>query len=240
MGLMSGVFVTKQMTLVVPAGGLTLSINDDGKLAGSLKLQVHYDVCPTRLNISSRHLSDAEERKRVRDLAWNAHDEEAKALSLEAECESSMQAIMAAAIAIDSLYAALRDKVKIPDDVIRSWRENKTARFKQVTEVFRRSFSLKPRGCVVLRQTLREIFKVRDMAIHPTGNVTDPVLPPELQVGVEWRFALFHTENAKTIVKRTRSLIRELVFQGKPSTPEVQRYVAGLRGLIEPMTTPAP
>ena len=34
--------------------------------------------------------------------------------------KSSMQAIMAAAIAIDSLYAALRDKASIPDETVQS------------------------------------------------------------------------------------------------------------------------
>ena len=231
---MTGVFVTRGMTLAVPAGGLTLSIGDEGKLAGSLTLHVHYDVCPTWLELASRHLSDAEERKRARIAAWNSDDQEARAATLEAEFKSSMQAIMAAAIAINSFYAALRERTNIPDETIQAWRKNKTARYKQIVEVLRRAFSLIPRDCAKLRQNVKEIFKVRDMAIHPIGNVAAPVLHPELQVGVEWRFALFRADNAEAIVGGARSIVHELVAKGKPSTPEVQRYIDGLGDLIKP------
>ncbi len=70
------------------------------------------------------------------------------------------------------------------------------------------------------------------MAIHPSGNVAAPVLHPELQVGVEWRFALFRADNAKAIVQTVQSIVHELLAKGKPSTPEIQRYVDGLRNLI--------
>lgn len=98
---MTGVFIARGMTVVVPAGGFTLSIGDEGKLSGSLTLHVHHDVCPTWLELASRHLSDAEERKRARVSAWNSDDQDARAATLEAEFEFSMQAIMAAAIAVD-------------------------------------------------------------------------------------------------------------------------------------------
>ena len=97
---MSGVFVKRGMTFAIPAGGFSLSIGDDGKPSGNLTIHVHYDVCPTWLELASRHLSDAEERKRTRIAAWNADDQDARAASMEAEFKSSMQAIMAAAIAI--------------------------------------------------------------------------------------------------------------------------------------------
>ena len=222
------------MTVAIPAGGFTLSMGDDGKLSSSLALHVHYDVCPTWLELASRHLSEAQERKLARIVAWNSDDEDAKAATMEAEFESSMQAIMAAAIAIDSFYAALRDKASIPDETVQVWRRNRTARHKQIAEVLRRAFSLIPRDCVNLRKDLKEIFRVRDMAVHPLGNVAAPVLHPELQVGVEWRFELFRADNAEAIVGAARSVVHELVAKGNPSTPEIQSYVDGLRNLIAP------
>lgn len=229
---MSGVFITRGMTVTVPVGGLSLSVGDDGKLSGSLEIHVHYNVCPTWLELASRHLSDAEERKCARIAAWNTDDQNARAASMEAEFESSMQAIMAAAIAIDSFYASLKDKTDIPPATIQAWREKKTARYKQIVEVIRSSFSIKPRNCVHLRQNIKEIFRLRDMAVHPSGNVSAPVFHPELQVGVEWRFALFRAENAKAVVQSAQSIIHELVANGKPSKPEIQRYIDGLRNLF--------
>jgi hypothetical protein len=63
---MSGVLITRGMTVAIPAGGFTLSIGDDGKLSSSVTVHVHYDVCPTWLELASRHLSDAQERKVAR------------------------------------------------------------------------------------------------------------------------------------------------------------------------------
>ena len=141
---MSGVFIAKGMTLTIPAGGLTLSIDDDGQLKGSsLTLHLQYDVCPTWLELAARHLADAEQRRLARIAAWQSDDADARAATLEREFESSMQAMMAAAIALDSFYLALRDKTSIPKETIQTWREKRTARYKQVAEVLQRAFALR-------------------------------------------------------------------------------------------------
>lgn len=147
----------------------------------SLVLHVHYDVCPTWLDLATRHLADAEERKLARVAAWQSDDQDARAATLEREFESSMQAIMAAAIAVDPFYAALRGKISIPEETIQAWREQRTARHKQIAEVLRRAFALPPRGTVVPRNNLNEIFRHRDLAVHPSGNVAATVFHPELQ-----------------------------------------------------------
>jgi hypothetical protein len=230
---MSGVFITKGMTLTIPAGGLTLAIDDDGKLKGSsLTLHVQYDVCPTWLDLASRHLADADQRRLARITAWQSDDADARAATLEKEFESSMQAMMAGAVALDSFYLALRDKTNIPRETIQVWREKRTARYKQVAEVLRCAFALPNRGSVALRGRLKEIFKFRDLAVHPSAAPTAPVLHPELQTGVEWRFAAFRAENARIIVRTARSIIDELVTKGKPTTPEIARYADGLRNQL--------
>ena len=72
--------------------------------------------------------------------------------------------------------------------------------------MLRRAFSLIPRDCVNLRKDLKEILSL-GLAVHPLGNVAAPVLHPELQVGVEWRFELFRADNAEAIVGAARSVV---------------------------------
>ena len=60
---MAGVFITKGMTVAVPAGGLSFSIDDQGKISANCNLHVHFDVCPTWIELATRHLVDAQERK---------------------------------------------------------------------------------------------------------------------------------------------------------------------------------
>src|SRR5271170_6824800 len=75
---------------------------------------VHFDVCPTWLELAIRHLSDAQVAQAARVEAWKGADENARAGALQWEFEASLQAIVAAATAIDALYAAVRPKVKLP------------------------------------------------------------------------------------------------------------------------------
>jgi hypothetical protein len=39
-----------------------------------------------------------------------------------------------------------------------------------VTEVLRRGFHLKPKGTKALRDNLKEIYRFRGMAVHPSGG----------------------------------------------------------------------
>jgi hypothetical protein len=163
-----GVFISRGMKLQIPAGGLLIPL--DGTAPPSVTLHVHFDVCPTWLEIAARHAQEANERKTARVAAWNATDEDSKGATLEREFEASMQAIMAAAIAIDSFYANLRDAVGVFTEDIARWPTNNTARYKQIAEVLRRAFTLNNRSAVDLRKAIKEVFRFRDLAVHPSGG----------------------------------------------------------------------
>lgn len=90
------------MTVAIPAGGLTIGIGDDGNFTGNLTLHIRFDVCPTWVELSLRHLEEAKANRTDRESAWVRTNEDLKASTLEREFEASMQAIMSAAIAIDA------------------------------------------------------------------------------------------------------------------------------------------
>jgi hypothetical protein len=136
---------------------------------------------------------------------------------------------MAAAIAIDAFYALIQTHVHLPPSIVNKWRTKRTARYSQITEVLRRGFQLKPKGVAALRQNLKEIYRVRDLAVHPSGKVEAPILHPELGVGVEWRFACFSAHNAELVVNAATWILWDLAYGGKPKDPEIQRYINGLR-----------
>jgi hypothetical protein len=132
-----------------------------------------------------------------------------------------MQAIMAAAIALDAFYAVIKTKAEIPETLIKKWKVNGTARYKQLSEVLRQAFMLKKEESALLQESLKEIFRFRDLAVHPRAENEAPVFHPEIHVGVEWRFACFRAENAALIVCATQNMIRELVSKGKPKNPAI-------------------
>jgi hypothetical protein len=220
---MPGIYITKGMTLSLSQ--ISLRLRDDGELEGDpIKVQVHYDVCPTWVQIAVRHLSAAQRARDARQDAWRGTDEDAKASALEAEFEASMQAIMAAAISWDSAYAVLQHHVRLPDSLVERWRDGRTARYTQVAEVVRRAFSLKPKGVAVLRKNLKEIYRFRDLAVHPSGKLSAPILHPDLDVGVEWRFVSFRASNAELAVHGAAAMLWDLAHNGKTKNQKIAEY----------------
>jgi hypothetical protein len=230
---MAGVFITRGMQLSIPAGGLKIPLGPDGP-APSLVLHVHFDVCPTWCELAIAHLKTAKACQTDRNTAWQPAEEtpaivEEKARTLEREFESSMQAIMASAIALDALYAALQPNVALEEALVKKWRDSRTARYSQVTEVVRRAFRLKPNGVKTLRENLKQIYRLRDLAVHPSGKLQEAILHPELNVGVEWRFAYFRAANAESVVNATTAMLWDLANQGEPANEKIANYVKGLK-----------
>ena len=226
---MAGIFISRGMAITVPVGGLTISIGADGKSAANMTLHVRFDVCPTWTEIALRHLDDAREKRGSRQTAWAGTNEEQKAASLEREFEASMQAIMAAAIAVDAFYSLIQTHVDLPPSLTEQWRTKRTPRYSQVTEVLRRAFLLKPKGVAVLRGNLKELYRLRDLAVHPSGKIEAPILHPELGVGVEWRFAYFRAHNAELAVNVATWILWDLAHGGKPKDPKIVEYMNGMR-----------
>src|ERR1700754_2432621 len=142
---MSGVFVSKGVNVRIPAGGLRISIDPSGRLQRSFRLHLHFDVVPSWTALALRHLADAHNDKFARERAWSAEVEDDKGSTLECEFQSSMQAIMSSAIALDAFYAVLQDRMKIDQALRDKWRANRTPRYAQMSEVIRMAFQLKPK-----------------------------------------------------------------------------------------------
>jgi hypothetical protein len=232
---MSGLSTPRAETVVIRAAGLVVATDPDAAPARSPASHVHFDVCPTWLELAIHHLSDAQVARGARIETWKDADEPSKTGALEWEFGASLQAIMASGTAVDAFYAAVQSRIHLPESLIDEWRDKRTARHIQISEVLRRAFSLEPKDVSILRQTLAEIFRFRDLAVDPSGKRDAQILHPELGVGVEWRFAYFRSENALLIVKATLGLIAELAAAGKPKDADLQKYVDALRSRVEPL-----
>jgi hypothetical protein len=224
---MPGIFISRGMTITIPS--FSIRIRDDGQLEGDpITLHVRFDVCPSWIQVAIRHLEDAKLAQVRRDEAWPGSDEDAKARALEAEFEASMQAIMAAAIAWDAAYAILREHVSIPPAMLNKWRTGRTAHYTQVAETVRRAFSLKPKGASLLRANLKALYSYRNMAVHPSGKIAVPLLHPELDVGMEWRFIYFRARNAEMAVLGAAGMLWDLATNGRGKDAKITEYQKGL------------
>ena len=137
-----GVFIGKGMRVTIPAGGLSIGFDEQGNFTSSCRLHISIDLCPHWLLIAFAHICAADKMHGELLEASKADDPEAISSCLEQEFVSGMQAMMAAAIAIDAFYAAVREHAPVPSDLLENWRKNKTARAKQIFETFRRAFPI--------------------------------------------------------------------------------------------------
>lgn len=234
-----GIFVTKGMRVTIPKGGLTLQIDPDGKPQAELKaLHLELDLCLYWLEIAVEHLATAEQANKAVQSAHKSGDSEQKAEALEAEFASGMQAITASAIAIDAFYAAVKERAAIAniDELSRTWRKKGTARYKQIAEVIKRAFSLRPEPFQALRCNLKELMNYRGKAVHPPSGASKPMMHPELNQPTEWRFVVFRFVNAKALVRFAIGLVAQTARQHERVEPErFQKYCRSIAEKIAPL-----
>lgn len=220
---MSGIRISKGMTLSIT--DLRLRIGPNGEIeAGPIKVNLRYDVTPLWLEIAMAHRAAAGEAKTRRETVWIGDNEDVKSDALETEFQASMQAMVAAAVCWEALYGILVGHVELPADLTQKWRTKRVSRHVQVTEVVRRAFKLKPNGVKTLRQNLKEIYRYRDLAVHPSGIGQEAIHHPELQIGTEWRFVYFRASNAALIVACSAAMIWDLATNGKAASDAIAKY----------------
>lgn len=204
-----GIFVTKGMKVSIPSFSISIG-NDGGVISDPVTLHTGLDMTPYWLEIAYQHLIITEAAHTELMEAKNAKDDEKIAQALQKEFVSGMQAIMSSGIAIDAYYASVKDHIELPEDLIKAWRENGTARYKQIAEVLKRAFPLSQESAGKLRDILKQNLKLRDKAVHPEHGTTAPLLHVELNKVSDWRYAVFRFYNAKAIVGLSLSIIYQI------------------------------
>lgn len=199
-------------------------------LAGQSKelhILIAFDLVPVWISLALRHAQAAKRHQRRRDEAWAGTDEDAKVAALVAECEASMQAIVATATAIEALYDVLRPLNGVGPAA------PGTSRHSVVGEVLRRSFKLPNAGAKGLKALLKHVYSFRDRAVHPKNQLAAPQLHPELGVAMEWRFVWFRAANAVTLAEATARALWELASRGKPSSAAIGRQQENLKASLD-------
>ena len=201
-----GVFLVKGDTVSVMP--FSISVNEQGEVESSpVVLHLGIDMTGYWLDIAYKHLLGTESAHKKLMIAKGERNDEKIARYLKKESISGMQSIMASCIAIDAYYASIKEHVNIPQSTLDSWRENSTARYKQISEVLRIGFRLKAPSSKSLRNVLKQNFNFRDKAVHPNPGTAAPLLHVELNKVTDWRYATFRFYNAKAIYGLSLSVV---------------------------------
>lgn len=193
-----GVFIAEGMTFTVK--NLGFRIQGDEVIPNPVTVTLSVDQTPIWLEIALAHLAECK-KARALILAENIDDKAQSSLKhMTDEYRAGMQAISVAAIAIDAFYSNLKDYIEIPPATLSAWKRNGTARYKQVSEVIKIACGKAKLDQKILIQTLSDLYKFRDWAVHPSAEAKEARYHPIFKVLTHWRCVAFGYENALAVV----------------------------------------
>ena len=227
-------FITEGVEFSI--SGLSLHISK-GKLETSpVTLNTFFDISPHWLAIAYDHLLNTERAYSDLMIAKETKNYDNLGNALRAEFSSCVQAMMACAISLDAYYACVKDRIKIPEDLNRSWQENNLGRYKQIAETLRIAFPMKNELFKQVRNALKEIYRFRDMAVHPPAKSAKPLVRPELNLIIDWRYIAFNYNSAKQISNLSFSIIsKTAIMSPNPKFTALEPYCKTLMSRMSPI-----
>jgi hypothetical protein len=228
-----GVLITRGMSIRIPAGGLRIRLGPDPGV-DPITLHVALNMWLPWLEIVMANLDEArtqhERLLQTRDTGGKVGEH------LVNESRAAMQAMTAAAISFDALYAMAKDRIGLPPSLTQRWRDKGTARYSQVTEVFRRAFCLKKQSTANVRSVAKELYRFRDLAVHPPASYAAPIVRPDLGSATEWRLVTFSFSNAQLAVRAALAYMK--ILPSRPmerATGPMQQLAKDLLALGDPL-----
>jgi hypothetical protein len=230
-----GVHISRGVRLRIPSGGLVIQAGDGHSRSMEVRVELQLDTCIHWLEIALDHLAIA----RTTNDALVAAGPSSPDLGelLDREFKASVQAAFAAATFFEALYAATMERNPPPKrSKTTAPPKKRPTRFGVVTEQIRRSFGLRNKDTAALRSVVSEVYKFRDQAVHPSATFTEPVLHPQLHVGVERRFVMFSAASAQQLVRAALAFSKILPSRDLRRQPkDIQDFGAYLLEVCSPL-----
>jgi hypothetical protein len=199
---------------------VTFTLSDDGEVSGPPpRVEMRTDMWPFWLEeaidaaVLAAESADqiptlTEQLATTADPAALEHDIDDL---MFAELKASMRAVTASAFAIDAFYASIKERSpEHPDQ--NKWRDQRTARYKQVAESFKYHLKINNHAAAEeFRRRISEVFRFRDWAVHPGAKFRGPEYREDRNLLVDWHFVAFRRENAIRATVQTVSMLDVLV-----------------------------
>jgi hypothetical protein len=207
----NGVLIFKGMRVGILPGDFTINLNETCDKGGQSKLilSTAYNVLPIWIRIARDNLREAKIASDAIATKWPENTDEQKQL-LILELAPSLQVFVSCGIVLDALYDQLRPYSKLSESDIAKWKDNKTARAKQIAEVIRRVYNIEKDIFSQIKKSIKEIIKYRDLAVHPSLDLQNALPRPDLPVGVDWKFCFYRFQNSEACFNSTMQILMYL------------------------------
>lgn len=215
-----GIHISRGVRMRIPPSGLVI-----GETRAEItRVELQLDSCVHWLEIALEHLAAARSaHSAIAEAKQSGNDFSGL---LDREFKSSVQAAVAAATFFEALYAATLDRVPKKQTSSILGNRRRRSRYARIAEQLRMSFGLRKHGTASLRRVLRHVYMFRDEAVHPSSTFGEPVLHPQLQVGVERRFAMFDYDNARELVRAALAFSKILPSRDMSEKPKAMQELA--------------
>lgn len=221
---MPGVFVSSGMDFRLT----NISINFETGEIGPVTPEVRLDTWNHWLFIAHESCAKAEAALAdVLDASARA-DDDALGAALEREFRHGMMTISAAAFAIDAFYAGVKERHGVHPQAS-AWQAGRLARYKQVSETLRWAWNMRPENAKKIREAIRQVFRLRDMAVHAPAEFRQPIERTDIARGVEWRYIAFSGDNARRAVEVTDNVIEAFLRNSQKAPPSLREWVVNNR-----------
>lgn len=166
---------------------LKLSIGSDGTAASSMRLMVSWELWPLWLRVAIDH----EVLARSARANLLGADDAQRAGFLEDEARAGMVTVCAAAFVLEAVALSAASHAELSFGI-----GSRAGAARRLTEVLKQCFVVPPDRFMVWRKSVRELFAVRNAAVHADSGLKDPLPHPALRAYVPRPAHMFRLENA--------------------------------------------
>lgn len=227
----NGIKVPRWARLRIPAGGLKISVSDSG-IQMTADTEIATAMWPHWLELAIGHWRAADEAHKCMLQAKHAGNNTAVDDALYSEFQSSVQAVIAAAFALDGVFGELLSRIPISQATLTAWRTNRTSRAKRIAEALRLASTIPNQEFSGLRDNIIKLFDWRDDMVHPAVEFEPPISHPELNVGVDPRYLKFSAANATGAVSCLIEALFDAFEQTTLSSRDGSAWAAEQLGIL--------
>lgn len=230
-----GIFVMQGQRLSISS--FTIHMDVEGKITSpGPTLSTGVEMAPYWLDIAAREANSAVRLVSKTNEAWKSGDTDAQTKALDAEFKACLQAITAAAFAMDAFYSTVEEAAPTAEATRNAWRRNRTRRSRRVFETLRRNFPITAGSQASLGPFLDQLYSFRDLAVHPTARTREAKKHPRLPVSIDEMFSRFRGRNAWVCVGVVIEMIQALTSVPKIKSDVLRGRMVPLKNLVDPIS----
>lgn len=230
-----GVFIVQGTNLRVSNISFSIDRATGEVTASPVQLETSIDVWSEWLQVAiDRAVAAAE----IEDEAEEAHvagDDNTLGVLLRRVMREGMQAIAAAAFAIEGFQDGVHARMPVPDALLQTWRANRTAQHTRVAETLRRATKVTNKQSQTLATATASAFRFRRLAVHPSAQFASPALHPRFGRVMEHKFVVFRAENAAAAARLAVEVIAFCIGHPKRPSNDYREWLSAQQTTLDPI-----